>query len=228
MRLLMAIDEASDDGSRLPRDVSEFERIVLYEVAALPGQGVPRCWRTSPPTATPPRRPACCGRPPATRTSPASPTSSSVSSDPSARRSRVIMVEPCPHPTHQAHGERDAPPGPHNRRHRREPPTRHRQRTTAPRTRSRPGAAVFAARCGRRVMRTAAPGQAEWPLPRAPLRPGPVGLEVSHLSGRFRGSLYECREGLPCRAAGKEIQAVTSGSFLPIKCAGPTPFFIFQ
>ncbi|MGW5852386.1 hypothetical protein ACWFQ8_31355 [Streptomyces sp. NPDC055254] len=39
MRLLKAIDEAADDGR--PRELSEFERIVLFGVAELPGQDYP-------------------------------------------------------------------------------------------------------------------------------------------------------------------------------------------
>ncbi|MFD9516070.1 hypothetical protein [Streptomyces sp. NPDC059979] len=41
MRLLKAIDEAADAGRGLPGELSEFERIVLYGVAELPGPGVP-------------------------------------------------------------------------------------------------------------------------------------------------------------------------------------------
>ncbi|WP_412079470.1 hypothetical protein ACLF6K_38570 (plasmid) [Streptomyces xanthophaeus] len=49
MRLLKAIDEVADDGTGLPGELSEFERIVLYGVAELPdreypppGHGCPR------------------------------------------------------------------------------------------------------------------------------------------------------------------------------------------
>ncbi|MEV6682159.1 hypothetical protein AB0N09_35660 [Streptomyces erythrochromogenes] len=41
MRLLKAIDEAADDGFGLPGKLSEFERIVLYGVAELPGRQYP-------------------------------------------------------------------------------------------------------------------------------------------------------------------------------------------
>ncbi|WP_330334845.1 hypothetical protein OHS33_37275 [Streptomyces sp. NBC_00536] len=41
MRLLKAIDEAADDGSGRGGELSEFEWIVLYGVAELPGQEYP-------------------------------------------------------------------------------------------------------------------------------------------------------------------------------------------
>lgn len=41
MRLLKAVDEAADDGSGLPGELSEFERIVLFGVAELPGRPYP-------------------------------------------------------------------------------------------------------------------------------------------------------------------------------------------
>ncbi|MFD9082990.1 hypothetical protein [Streptomyces erythrochromogenes] len=41
MCLLKAIDEAADKGSGLPGELSEFERIVLFGVAELPGQQYP-------------------------------------------------------------------------------------------------------------------------------------------------------------------------------------------
>ncbi|WP_158880274.1 hypothetical protein [Streptomyces sp. NRRL F-4428] len=41
MRLLKAIDEAADDGSGLPGELSKLERIVLFGVAKLPGQQHP-------------------------------------------------------------------------------------------------------------------------------------------------------------------------------------------
>ncbi|MFE5864190.1 hypothetical protein ACFQ77_27120 [Streptomyces virginiae] len=41
LRLLKAIDEAADDGSGLSGELSEFERIVLFGVAELPGRHYP-------------------------------------------------------------------------------------------------------------------------------------------------------------------------------------------
>ncbi|MBT2452539.1 hypothetical protein J7F03_36915 [Streptomyces sp. ISL-43] len=41
MRLLKAIDEAADDPAGEPGELSEFERIVLYGVAELPGREYP-------------------------------------------------------------------------------------------------------------------------------------------------------------------------------------------
>lgn len=41
LRLLKAIDEAAADGSGEPGELSEFERIVLYGVADLPGREYP-------------------------------------------------------------------------------------------------------------------------------------------------------------------------------------------
>ncbi len=41
MRLLKTIDEVADDGSGLPGEWPEFERIVLFGVAELPGRQYP-------------------------------------------------------------------------------------------------------------------------------------------------------------------------------------------